>query len=187
MERVNHCNPLKRRVTRQRISPRIEVRTSVENVEKVQNIPYRRVRFNAGKIQLLPNLLSSEEKRKIVDDSRLALERWERRIECEDVMRQQKEEYHTPANLTTGDTMEKLQQENKDDEKKKKKKLFERLYLSRQIPFFSDYYKLKTHPADNYTLDDYMDYLNASARSTPVFFSIPFATSSVVTTHVSIE
>ena len=181
---------LKRSVTRQRISPRFEVPTSADNIEKVQDIPYRRVRFNASKMQFLPSFLSREEKRKIVEESRLALERWERRIECEDLMRQQKEESHTPANLTTsGDTMVKLRQETSEHQENndEKKKLFQQLCLSRKIPFFSDYYKWKTCLADNYTLDDYMKYLNASARSTPLFLSIPFATTSVVTTHVSIE
>jgi hypothetical protein len=193
IERVKHSNPLKRSVTHQPISPRLQVPTSSEKVQKVQDIPHRRVRFNVRKMPFLPSFLSSEEKRKIVDESRLALERWERRKECEDLMTQKKEESHTPANLTTtGDTMEKLEtletlehRENNDDEKKK---LFERLCLSRKIPFFSAYYKWKTCPADNYyTLDDYMQYLNVSARSTPLFLSIPFATTSVVTTHTSIE
>ena len=176
--------------TPQRVSPRFQQATSSTKMEKVEDIPYRRVGFKASKMQLLPSFLSREEKTKTVEESRLALERWERRIECEDLMRQQKEESHIPANQTTlGDAMVKLQQETSEHQENndEKKKLFQQLYLSRKIPFFSDYSKWKTCLTDNHTLDDYMEYLNASARSTPLFLSIPLATRSVLTTHVSIE
>lgn len=140
-------------------------------------------------MQFSPSL-SREETRKIVDESCLALERWERRIEREDLMkkRQQKGESYSPGKLaTSGNTMEILRQEtlqhqeNNDDEKKK---VFEGLYLRRKIPFFSAYYKWK--PADNYSLDNYMEYLNTSSRSTPLFLSIPFASTRVLTSNVSV-
>lgn len=205
MDRVKIAS--RRGAAHQSIAPRLQVPTLSDKVQKVSDIPsHRRVRFNARTMQWYPSL-TPEEKRNIVDESRVALERWERGIQHEDLMRkkdirQVEDSYSLPRTLTEcqEDAMQKLRQITLQYQQRKKKeddenyairkKLFDEAKgrLSSLNQFFSACYKWENFMIDRYIVEDFMKYIDASARSTPLFLSTSHTTTHIVEkNHVSNE